>query len=169
MAVVLLFLAIAWSRYDAARGAWCRRCASDIVVIHVVVIFTAVAALIRGRRRGASSTWSRTSSSSAAISARCSGGCPRWRTLDKLVCHAVLFGLPFLSMGIVAGVIRAETFRRPHWWRDAVVLLAVAAWVIYAGFACARLASGWSGRRAAWLAVAGLVCLLAIRLWRCRI
>ncbi|MGD0997718.1 MAG: cytochrome c biogenesis protein CcsA [Thermoleophilia bacterium] len=161
-AAALLFLTIAWSRYvPPERLVPALR--SDIVVIHVAVIFTAVAAFIVAggaaliylvedfelKRRHIGPVL---------------GRLPALRTLDQLVGHAVLFGLPLLSMGIVAGVIRAEKFGGRHWWRDAVVLLAVAAWVIYAGFAYARLASGWSGRRTAWLAVAGLVCLLAIRL-----
>lgn len=161
-AAVLLFLTIAGARYSPPLGLT-TALRSDIVVIHVAVMFTALAAfLVAG---GAALIYLVEDFELKRRHIRpVLGRLPALRTLDQLVGHAVLFGLPFLSMGIAAGVIRAAVYGGPHWWRDAVVLLAVAAWVIYAGAACGRLASGWSGRRSAWLAVAGLVCLLAIRL-----
>ena len=161
-AAVLLFLAIAWSRYSPPERL-VPALRSDIVAIHVALIFTALAAfLVAG---GAALIYL---AEDHALKRRHIGSVlgrlPALRTLDQLVGHAVLFGLPFLSMGIAAGVIRAEKFGVEHWWRDAVVALAVIAWAIYAGFVYARLAAGWAGRRTAWLAIAGLVCLLAIRL-----
>jgi len=161
-AAAVLFLALAWTRY-APPQRLVPALRSDIVAIHVAVIFTALAAfLVAGgaalmylvedfelKRRHVGPVL---------------GRLPALRTLDQLVGHAVLFGLPFLTMGLVAGFIRAAAFGGPHWWRDAVVLLAVVAWAIYAAFVLMRLASGWGGRRTAWLAVAGLVCLLTIRL-----
>ena len=51
------------------------------------------------------------------------GRLPSLGTLEKLVYHATLFGLPFLTMGMLAGIIRAETFNVPSWWRDPMVLL----------------------------------------------
>jgi len=161
-AAAVLFLALAWTRYSPPQRL-VPALRSDIVAIHVAVIFTAVAAfLVAGgaalmyliedfelKRRHVGPVL---------------GRLPALRTLDQMVGHAVLFGLPFLTMGMVAGFIRAEAFGGMHWWRDAVVLLAIVAWVIYAAFVVARLTSGWGGRRTAWLAVAGLVCLLTIRL-----
>lgn len=162
MPAVLVLLTIAWMQY-AAPASLVPALKSDIVVIHVIVIFTAVAAFVvaggaaliyliedhqlKRRRIG-----------------RILGRLPALRTLDQLVNHAVMFGLPFLSMGIVAGIIRAETFGVRRWWDDAVVLLAMVTWFIYAGSIYLRVASGWRGRRTAWLTLAGLVCLLAIRL-----
>ena len=158
----LVFLTIAWGRY-APPAHLVPALKSDIVVIHVGMIFTALAAfLVAG---GAALIYL---VEDIALKRRhigpVLGRLPSLRTLDQLVGHAVMTGLPFLSMGIAAGVIRAEKFGVEHWWRDAVVALAVIAWAIYAGFVYARLAAGWTGRRTAWLAIAGLVCLLAIRL-----
>lgn len=162
MPAVLVLLTFAWMQY-APPASLVPALKSDIVVIHVIVIFTAVAAFVvaggaaliyliedhqlKRRRIG-----------------RILGRLPALRTLDQLVNHAVMFGLPFLSMGIVAGIIRAETFGVRRWWDDAVVLLAMVTWFIYAGSVYLRVASGWRGRRTAWLSLAGLVCLLAIRL-----
>ena len=59
------------------------------------------------------------------------GRLPSLATLETLVYHATLLGLPFLTMGMVAGIIRAETFSVPHWWVDPMVLLSLGAWAVY--------------------------------------
>lgn len=158
----LVFMTIAWSRY-APPARLVPALKSDLVVIHVSLIFAALAAfLVAG---GAALIYV---IEDIALKRRhigpVLGRLPALRTLDQLVGHAVMTGLPFLSMGIAAGVIRAEGFGVEEWWRNAVVALAVVAWAIYAGLVYARLVAGWAGRRTAWLAIAGLVCLLAIRL-----
>ncbi len=135
---------------------------SDIVVIHVIVIFTAVAAFVvaggaaliyliedrqlKRRRIG-----------------RVLGRLPALRTLDQLVNHAVMFGLPFLSMGIVAGIIRAETFgvrrlvgRRRRAAGDGHLVRLRRLGLPARGLGLARPAHRLAG-------LAGLVCLLAIR------
>ena len=91
------------------------------------------------------------------------GRLPSLATLEKLVYHATLLGLPFLTMGMVAGIIRAETFNVPHWWVDALVLLSLGAWAVYLVLLWGRMRADWVGSRIAWLAIAGLVVLLVIR------
>ena len=56
------------------------------------------------------------------------GRLPSLAALDRLIYHATLLGLPFLTMGMAAGVIRAETFKVPGWPTDPMVLLSAAAW-----------------------------------------
>ena len=159
--LVLVFLGIAWANYEATSAVM-PALESDIVVIHVIVIFTAIAAFI-------------VAGGSAAIyliearklKHRKAGGVlgrlPSLESLDRLTGHAIMFGLPFLSMGIVAGIIRAQKFRVESWYTDALVLLAIGAWLVYAAFVYLRYARGWHGRRPAWLAIAGLVFLFVIR------
>jgi ABC-type transport system involved in cytochrome c biogenesis permease subunit len=161
MPVVVLFLGIAWTQYEAP-AAIMPALKSDIVVIHVIVIFTAIASFTvaggaaviylveqRQLKRGSPG--------------RVLGRLPSLGVLDRLISHAIMFGLPFLTMGIAAGVIRAVKFGVKSWYTDPLVLLAIGAWVIYAVFLYLRYARGWHGRRPAWLAIAGLVCLLVIR------
>jgi cytochrome c-type biogenesis protein CcsB len=162
MPAVLVFLTIAWMNYTAP-AALRPALRSDIVVIHVIVIFTAVAAFVVAGGAALIYLIEDRELKHRKIGPVL-GRLPALRTLDQLVSHAVMFGLPFLSMGIVAGIIRAETFGVRHWWADSVVLLAIVTWAIYAGSVYLRLSAGWRGRRTAWLAIAGLVCLLAIRL-----
>jgi ABC-type transport system involved in cytochrome c biogenesis permease subunit len=158
---VCVLLAVAWTQYETP-AAIMPALKSDIVVIHVIVIFTAIAAFtVAG---GAAAIY--------LIEERqlkkghpggVLGRLPSLTTLDRLTAHAVMFGLPFLSMGIVAGIIRAEKFGVQHWYRDALVLMAIGAWLVYLAFVYLRIVRGWHGRRPAYLALVGLVCLLVIR------
>lgn len=161
MGVVLVLLTVAWSEYDAP-AALVPALRSDIVVLHVVVMLTAVAALyVAG---GAAMIY--------LIEQRLLkrhklngvlGRLPSLASLDKLIYHATLFGLPFLTMGMVAGIIRAVTFRVADWWADPMVLLALCAWGLYAWLLWGRARGDWAGNRVAWLAVSGLVLMLVIR------
>jgi ABC-type transport system involved in cytochrome c biogenesis permease subunit len=161
MAVVLVLLTAAWTQYDAP-AALVPALRSDIVVLHVIVMVTAIAALYvaggaaiiylveqgllkRHRLNGVL------------------GRLPSLASLDKLMYHATLFGLPFLTMGMVAGVIRAVTFKVANWWADPMVLLALLAWALYAWLLWGRARGDWAGNRVAWLAVTGLVVMLVIR------
>ena len=91
------------------------------------------------------------------------GRLPSLQALDRLTDHAVMFGLPFLTMGIILGVIRAESFGVSHWYGDALVVLTAVAWLVYVALLALRHYAGWRGRRSAWLAIAGLALLLTIR------
>lgn len=161
MPAVCVLLAAAWTQYETP-AAIMPALKSDIVVIHVIVIFTAIAAFIVAG--GAAAIY--------LIEERLLkrghpggvlGRLPSLVALDRLTGHAIMFGLPFLSMGIVAGIIRAEKFGVQHWYSDALVLMSIGAWLVYLAFVYLRIERGWHGRKPAWLAIAGLVCVLLIR------
>jgi ABC-type uncharacterized transport system permease subunit len=135
---------------------------SDIVIVHVIVMLVAIGCLyVAG---GAAMIYLieeallRRRKTSGVL-----GRLPSLAALDRLIYHATLLGLPFLTMGMAAGVIRAETFRVPGWPTDPMVLLSVGAWAVYLVLIGGRVRGDWSGRTVSWLAVAGLVLLLVIR------
>jgi cytochrome c-type biogenesis protein CcsB len=161
MPVVLIALGVAWANYRGPAGLL-PVLKSDLVALHVAVIFTSLAAFILAA--GAAllyliEDWELKRHGFNAVLGRL----PSLETLDRLTFHAILFGLPFLSMGIIAGIIRAQKWGVHEWYLDPLVLLAIIAWAVYAGFLYARVSAGWRGRRTAYLALAGLVCLLLIR------
>jgi ABC-type transport system involved in cytochrome c biogenesis permease subunit len=161
MPVVLLLLTIALVEYDVPTGV-APALRSDIVVVHVVVVLAAVACLYVGG--GAAIIYL---IEDALLHRRKTGGVlgrlPSLATLDRLIYHATALGLPFLTMGMAAGVIRAETFKVPGWPTDPMVLLSAAVWVVSVALIAGRVRGDWSGRAVSWLAVVGLVLLLVIR------
>ncbi len=161
MPVVLVLLTIALIEYNPPVGL-APALRSDIVILHVVVMLVAIGCLyVAG---GAAIIYL---VEEALLRRRKTGGVlgrlPSLAALDRLIYHATLLGLPFLTMGMAAGVIRAETFRVPGWSTDPMVLLSVGAWAVYIVLIAGRVRGEWSGRSVSWLAIAGLVLLLVIR------
>jgi ABC-type uncharacterized transport system permease subunit len=78
-------------------------------------------------------------------------------TLDRLAGGCVSFGFPVFTLTIVTGaawiaklgLLRSGAAVRPEY------LLTVIAWAVLGALLLARLATGWRGRRAAWLTVGG--------------
>jgi ABC-type transport system involved in cytochrome c biogenesis permease subunit len=161
MPVVLVLLTTAWSDYRAPVGLM-PALRSDVVVVHVIVMLVAVGCLYVAGGAALIYVIERDQLKRRRVGPLL-GRLPSLGTLDKLVYHATLLGLPFLTMGMVAGVIRAVTYRVPHWWGDPLVLLALAAWFVYVILLWGHMRRGWGGSRASWLAIVGLVVLLAIR------
>ena len=161
MPVVLVLLTIALVKYDPPRG-MVPALRSDIVIVHVSVMLVAIGCLyVAG---GAAIIYL---IEETLLHRRKTGGVlgrlPSLAALDRLIYHATLLGLPFLTMGMAAGVIRAETFKVPGWPTDPMVLLSAVAWAVYLALIAGRVRGDWSGRAVSWLAVTGLVLLLVIR------
>lgn len=161
MPVVLVLLTIALIEYNPPVGL-APALKSDIVILHVLVMLVAIGCLYVGG--GAAIIYL---VEDALLRRRKPGGVlgrlPSLAALDRLVYHATLVGLPFLTMGMAAGVIRAETFSVPDWATDPMVLLSLAAWLVYLVLIAGRVRAGWSGGVVSWLSVVGLLLLLVIR------
>ncbi len=161
MPVVLVLLTVALVEYNPPTGL-APALRSDIVIVHVSVMLVAIGCLyVAG---GAAIIYL---IEETLLRRRKTGGVlgrlPSLAALDRLIYHATLLGLPFLTMGMAAGVIRAETFKVPHWPTDPMVLLSAATWCVYITLIGGRVRGDWSGRAVSWLAVTGLVLLLVIR------
>jgi len=161
MPVVLVLLTIALVDYNPPTGL-APALRSDIVIVHVSVMLVAIGCLyVAG---GAAIIYL---IEETLLRRRKTGGVlgrlPSIASLDRLIYHATALGLPFLTMGMAAGVIRAETFKVPGWPTDPMVLLSAAAWAVYVALIAGRVRGDWSGRAVSWLAVTGLILLLIIR------
>jgi len=85
---------------------------------------------------------------------------PSLYVLDRLVGRTVLVALPAFTLGIVAGLLR---LRSDGGSLDALMALTFVTWAVYGSFLVLRV-RGWHGRRAAYLALAGFLLVVVMRL-----
>ncbi len=85
-------------------------------------------------------------------------------SLEKLIIRTSTIGFALLTLGLVSGLVvvsESDSPMPPGWWFTPKIVLATLAWLVYALLMNIRYASGFRGRRAAWLSIFGLVLLLA--------
>ena len=87
-------------------------------------------------------------------------------TLETLIVRSATLGFVLLTLSLISGLVMVTqsenvTAYGKAWWISPKVLLAGSAWVVYAVLINVRSFSTMRGRRAAWLAIAGLVLVLA--------
>jgi cytochrome c-type biogenesis protein CcsB len=85
---------------------------------------------------------------------------PSLETLDRLTYRTLALGFPFLTTGLILGVLWAGSAWGSVFAFDPLALLSFIAWVIYAGTLAGRAAAGWHGRRAAYFAIFGFAALV---------
>jgi len=85
---------------------------------------------------------------------------PSLATLDRLAARTATVSLPLLTLGIGVGIARLID-RGEH--VDALVVATLVTWVAWLSYLLLRV-TGWSGRRAAYLALAGFVLVIVVRL-----
>jgi len=86
---------------------------------------------------------------------------PSLATLDALAGRTVLFSLPALTLGIGVGVARLVSNGDRV---DALVVATIVTWFVWAAYLALRATRGLSGRRAAYLALAGFALVILVRL-----
>jgi ABC-type uncharacterized transport system permease subunit len=86
---------------------------------------------------------------------------PSLAALDRLTARTIAVALPLLTVGLGIGLARLEAEGAGF---DPVVGLALVAWLLYAGLLAARYELGWRGRRIAWLALAGFLVVIVVRI-----
>ena len=86
---------------------------------------------------------------------------PSLATLDRLAARTVAFSLPALTLGIAVGVARLVSNGDGV---DALVAATIVTWLVWAGYLVLRATRGWTGRRAAYLALAGFALVIVVRL-----
>ena len=85
---------------------------------------------------------------------------PPLGTLDRFSFHALVVGFPFLTLGIVLGMVSAAKLYGVGWLWQPTPVVAVATWAIYAVALSLRAGAGWGGRQGAYLALAGFAGLV---------
>lgn len=85
---------------------------------------------------------------------------PSLDVLDELNYKSVAIGFPLLTLAIVSGSIWADSVWGYYWGWEPKEIWSLITWLVYAVYLHARLISGWRGRKAAYLAVAGFVIVI---------
>jgi ABC-type uncharacterized transport system permease subunit len=130
--------------------------ASDVVrkgwlAVHILMIFTGYAALFLSF--GASILYLM---QERALKAKNSSGLfsrlPALQVIDDIGYRSLMLGFPFMTLGLIAGSVVAESTYGRIDFSDPKILLSVLMWAVYLLMVFTRLTAGWRGRRAALLA-----------------
>jgi cytochrome c-type biogenesis protein CcsB len=90
---------------------------------------------------------------------------PSLERCDTISARSVAVGFGLLTLAIVTGVLWNHAARGRYWSWDAKEWSAILAWFIYVGLLFARYRTGWGGRRAAFLGIAGFVAVAFTFVW----
>ena len=80
---------------------------------------------------------------------------PSLERCDTISGRSVVAGFSLLTLAIVTGLLWSHAARGRYWTGDAKEWSALIAWLIYVALIWARQRTGWGGRRAALLGIAG--------------
>lgn len=82
---------------------------------------------------------------------------PPLHTMDKLSYLFIAVGFPLITFSIITGAIWADRVWNSYWNWEPTEVLALASWLIYAGYFHSRTFAGWQGRKSAWLVIVGFI------------
>lgn len=85
---------------------------------------------------------------------------PKAERLDTLSYRIYAFTFPLWTFAVIAGAIWAEAAWGRYWGWDPKETWAFITWVVFAGYLHARATAGWSGRKAAIIALVGFVTII---------
>jgi len=85
---------------------------------------------------------------------------PSLDTLDSINHHSLIYGFPFLTIGIITGSIYAQHALGDYWQWDPKEVWSLITWLFYAALLHERLAVGWRGRRAAIMSIFAFLILI---------
>ena len=88
---------------------------------------------------------------------------PSLQSMDRFAHLMVLAAFPILSLGMLAGSLWAHETRGHYWGWTPKETFALITWLIYAAYFGMRSLSGWRGRKATYLSLAGYA--LALLTW----
>jgi ABC-type uncharacterized transport system permease subunit len=86
---------------------------------------------------------------------------PALATLDGLALRTVEWSVPLLTLGVVVGIVRLVVRDDRV---DALIAATAATWLVWCAYLGLRLVGGWAGRRAAYVALAGFILVIVVRL-----
>ena len=85
---------------------------------------------------------------------------PSLETLDTINHYSLMYGFPFLTIGMVMGAIYAQYALGSYWRWDPKEVWSLITWLFYAALLHGRISLGWRGRRAAIMSIIAFFILL---------
>lgn len=85
---------------------------------------------------------------------------PRPARLEALAFRLNAWGFVLWTFTVMTGAMWAEHAWGRFWGWDPKEVWSFVIWIIYAAYLHSRTTQGWAGRRAAWLAISGLVAVI---------
>ena len=128
---------------------------SNWLIAHVVTCFIGYAAFAVAGGLGLMYLIKRRAVQRQAHADSIVGSLPELRVIDDLTHRTIVFGFLWLSAGIITGAVWANEAWGTYWSWDPKETWSIITWFLYASTLHARFTRGWSGRRIAWLAIAG--------------
>lgn len=78
---------------------------------------------------------------------------PSLATLDSINYYSLVYGFPFLTIGMITGSMYAQYAFGTYWQWDPKEVWSLITWLFYAALLHERLVVGWRGRRAAIMSI----------------
>ncbi|HOU35942.1 MAG TPA: c-type cytochrome biogenesis protein CcsB [Candidatus Omnitrophota bacterium] len=94
------------------------------------------------------------------VSKRRAAGTEQLRSLDVLMYRLVIFGFPFLTVGMTTGSAWADAAWGTYWGWDPKETCSLITWLVYIVYLHMRILCGWKDTRAAWLCIFGFLATL---------
>jgi len=88
---------------------------------------------------------------------------PALEVIDQMGYRSLLLGFPFMTFGIVAGSVIAQSEFGAHYFLDPKIVLSLLMYAVYMLLVYTRWNSGWRGRKAAYLSTFAF--LAAVLAW----
>lgn len=88
---------------------------------------------------------------------------PALEVIDEMGYRSLLLGFPFMTLGLIAGTVVAQSTYGRVDFLDPKIFLSILMWAVYLVMLYTRWTAGWRGRRAAYLA--SLAFVAAVVAW----
>ena len=85
---------------------------------------------------------------------------PPLEVCDEIYYRSLIFGFPFLTLGILTGFVWASRAWTGAWVFDPKILASLLTWLIYLLLLSTRLSGSWRGHRAAYVAIFGFLAVM---------
>ncbi len=85
---------------------------------------------------------------------------PSLEVCDELSYRSLTIGFPLMTLGIITGILWADSVWGRYWSWEPKESAALATWLIYLGMIFYRWTKGWRRRRSAYLSIIGFIAVL---------